>query len=323
MSSGLVRIKKKSPVITVVIPCFKARDHILDVIRKIGQEVTHIVLVDDKCPEGSGLYVKDSKIDNRVLVIFNEDNLGVGGATIVGYKKSLELSSDVIVKLDADGQMNPEDIPSLVKPLLNGNYDYVKGNRFWSIEHIKEMPKIRLIGNLILSFMAKASTGYWNLFDPNNGFTAIKSTALRQLPIDRIEKGFFFESDILFRLNIEGCRATQISMFARYGDEKSNLAIYKTLPEFLFKHIRNFLKRIFYTYYLRDFSVASINLLLGVILLIFGVSLGLESWIRNLRLNVQTEPGTQILVAMTVLTGIQLLLSFINADVNRPPKEAN
>ena len=169
----MLQIADKSYMITVVVPCYRERDSILSVLEKIEQSVDHIVVVDDACPDKTGELVQAKCIDERVQVIVHEKNLGVGGATLSGYERAIELGADVIVKVDGDGQMDPKLIPNLVRPICNGTADYTKGNRFFRLEGIFAMPVSRIMGNLILSFASKLSSGYWSIFDPTNGFTAI------------------------------------------------------------------------------------------------------------------------------------------------------
>lgn len=303
--------------VAVIIPCYKTKSKILEVIMKIGSEVQLIVVVDDKCPEETGSYVQSRASDPRVVVLFHEVNKGVGGSTKTGYKYAIQAGAEIIFKLDGDGQMDPSLIPMFLDTLVADQSDYVTGNRFWSINHVKQMPKIRLFGNLLLSFFAKVSTGYWNLFDPNNGFTAIRRQSLLNLPLELIDDRYFFESDILFRLYLNNAKISQIAMYAKYEDEESNLKIYKILLEFSFKHIRNLMKRIIYTYFLRDFSIATLNLVFGSVLMSFGTVRGLFAWSHSLNSQIPTQTGTQVLVAMTILSGLQMLLSFANVDVER------
>ena len=169
--------------IVVVIPSYRVKQHILGVINSIGQEVNAIYVVDDKCPEQTGHFVEENCKDSRVKVVYHEKNKGVGGATMSGYRAALNDGADIMVKLDGDGQMNPALIPQLVKPLINGEADYTKGNRFFNLESLRQMPIIRLFGNSVLSFISKVSSGYWNLMDPTNGFTAIHATAAKLLPL--------------------------------------------------------------------------------------------------------------------------------------------
>lgn len=306
--------------ICVVIPAFKVKAQILEVVTSIGPEVQKIIVVDDACPQNSGEYLKSKVKDPRVEVIFQKDNLGVGGAVKIGYTRALELDAQIIVKIDGDGQMDPTRIRELIKPILNGSADYTKGNRFFDVEAVRAMPKIRIIGNLGLSFFTKLSSGYWRVFDPNNGFTAIASNQLKSIPMGKIDNRYFFESDMLFRLNLAGATVRDIPMPAIYDDEKSNLKVSRVLIEFPIKHARNLFKRIAYTYYLRDFNLASIELPLGTVLLALGLGIGGFSWVTGIKNQVETQPGTLILFSTCTLVGIQLLLSFFDFDINRRSK---
>ena len=181
-----------------------------------------------------------------------------------GYRRAVADGATVIVKLDGDGQMDPALIEAFVSSILGADADYTKGNRFFDLREIKSMPLLRRIGNLGLSFMAKASTGYWDLFDPTNGYTAIHAEVARRLPYDSISSRYFFESDILFRLNVMRAKVLDVPMDARYGDEISGLKVSKIVGEFLAKHVRNTSKRIIYGYFLRDMNIASFELLVAV-----------------------------------------------------------
>lgn len=316
---GSARVTDQPTKIAVLIPCYKVKKHILDVLRQIGPEVSKIYVVDDCCPENSGDYVVEHCTDQRVTILRNPINLGVGGAVMTGYKAAIADEMDIIVKIDGDGQMDPGLIIDFVSPIIAGHADYTKGNRFFDLEKISEMPKIRLFGNAVLSFMTKLSSGYWNLFDPTNGYTAIHSEIARHLPLDKISQRYFFETDILFRLNTLGGVVVDIPMDAKYEDEVSNLKVSKVIGEFMLKHTRNFFKRIFYNYYLRGMSLASIELPLGVLLLAAGSIFGISHWAESLRTNVPTPAGTVMLSALPVIIGIQLLLAFIGHDISSAP----
>jgi len=305
--------------IAVVIPCFKVREHILSVIDEIGTEVSAIYVVDDACPDGSGVYVAKGCSDPRVRVIYNSENQGVGGAVIEGYKAAINDGMDVIVKVDGDGQMDPSLIPDFIAPILSGEADYTKGNRFFDLEELRSMPKTRLFGNAILSFMTKLSSGYWDLFDPTNGYTAIHSEVAKHLPLKKISKRYFFETDMLFRLNTLRAVVVDIPMDAKYGDEVSNLKISKILGEFLYKHVRNFFKRIFYNYYLRDMSLASLELPLGLFLFLFGIGFGMYKWMYASPYH-SSSAGTVMLSALPLLMGLQLILAFLGQDIGSIPR---
>lgn len=306
--------------VAVVIPSFKVRSQILGVIKGIGPEVSRIYVVDDCCPEGSGDFVEKTCTDQRVTVIRNLQNLGVGGAVIAGYRAAINDGAEVIVKVDGDGQMDPSLIPRFVAPILEGEADYTKGNRFFNLEEIRAMPPVRIFGNAVLSLMAKLSTGYWDLFDPTNGYTAIHAEVARQLPFDRISQRYFFETDILFRLNTLRAVVIDIPMDAKYGDEVSNLKISRIAGEFLFKHARNFFKRIFYNYYLRDLSLASLELPFGLLLLALGISFGGYSWAQSAKFGIATSAGTVMLSALPILMGLQFVLAFLGYDIASVPR---
>ena len=252
---------------------------------------------------------------------YNQENLGVGGAVKKGYEIAMENRVAIIVKLDGDGQMDPRNIPKLVAPLLNHEAEYTKGNRFYTLNSLKAMPKKRLIGNSILSVVSKISTGYWNIFDPNNGFTAISRDALENLDLSQISNSYFFESDMLFRLYCNRAVVQDVSMNSIYGDEKSSLSISKITFEFIFKHLRNSIKRFFYAYILRDASVASLELPLGFLLLIFGVGNSVITWLNSSTTGIPNNPGTVMLSGLAILTGTQFVLAFISYDVSNVPRK--
>lgn len=306
--------------ISVVIPSYKVSRFILDVLNRIGPEVSRIYVVDDCCPEGSGQVVEKYCSDTRISVIYNASNLGVGGAVMAGYRRAIADGATIIVKIDGDGQMAPELIPYLVSPILSGKADYTKGNRFYDITYIQRMPAIRLYGNAVLSFMAKLSTGYWDIFDPTNGYTAIHADIARHLPFDKISERYFFETDMLFRLNTLRAVVMDVPMDAIYGDETSSLQISRVVGEFFFKHLRNFCKRIFYNYFLRNVSIASLELVFGLLLMSFGLIYGFYHWIESLHEGTVTPAGTVMLAALPVLIGFQLLLAFFSYDISYVPK---
>lgn len=303
--------------IAVVIPSYKVKNKILDVIKEIGPEISKIYVVDDKCPEKTGEFVISNVLDPRVKVLFNEVNQGVGGAVVRGYNEAILEKMDVVVKIDGDGQMNPKLISNFTLPIILHQADYAKGNRFFRYEDVNKMPIIRLLGNTVLSFLNKVSTGYWQLFDPTNGFTAISVPCLESLDLEKVSKRYFFESDLLFRLGIIGACVKDVPMKAIYEDEESNLKIRNILIPFLKGHIRNFTKRITYDYFVRDFSVATISLVTGIPLIIFGFLFGFWHWYTAVSEHVGATSGTVMLAALPIIIGTQLVLNFLNYDMSK------
>lgn len=304
----------------VVIPAYRVEGQILDVISRFGEEVEKVWVIDDLCPNGSGILVKSQIRDKRVTVIFNEENLGVGGATLVGYSRALKSGADVIVKVDGDGQMYPEDIPSLIKPILQGEVDYTKGNRFDSLHELRNMPWLRILGNAALALLSKASSGYWSVNDPTNGFTAVHRSALERVDFEKLSRGYFFESDMLFRLNLSGAVVRDVSLPARYGNEVSGLRIGRILLEFPLKHWRNHAKRIIYRYYLREWSIGSIELVAGLGLLVTGAVFGASRTISAFERAQAITAGQVTVASLAIILGVQFLLSFISYDIQSEPK---
>lgn len=306
--------------IGVVIPCFKVSGQILAVLEAVPEAVEWIYCVDDACPEGSGDFIQANCSDPRVQVLRHARNEGVGGAVMTGYREAIGAGVDVIVKIDGDGQMDPALLPQFVAPIAAGDVDYAKGNRFYDLRYIARMPAMRLVGNAALSFMSKFSTGYWDIFDPTNGYTAISARVASLLPMERISKRYFFESDMLFRLGTFRAVVRDVPMDACYGDEVSNLRIGEVLPEFLHKHSTNLFKRIFYNYFLRDVSIASLELLVGIGLCVFGTLYGCWHWWQSLETQQVAATGVIMLAAMPVLIGLQLLLAFLAYDIAGVPR---
>ena len=309
-----------APRIVAVVPCYRERERVLEVLKAFDKTIAHIVVVDDACPDGTGRLVVDSCRDPRVEVLFHDRNQGVGGATLTGYRRALELGADVIVKVDGDGQMDPHFIPTLIRPILEGRADYAKGNRFYLMEGVAGMPVMRLIGNLALSFVSKLSSGYWRVFDPTNGFTAIHGRVAALLPDLRIDHGYFFESDLLFNLNLLRAVVADVPMKAFYGSERSNLSIPRIVVPFFWKHMRNLGRRVIYSYFIRDISVASVELVIGLISFTFGIIFGAVRWYHSAATGIPAATGVVMLSAVTFLLGVYLLVGFLNSDIQNQPE---
>lgn len=307
----------------VVIPCYKAAGSIADVIANIPADIRQIYCVNDASPDNLAEVLDViAKGDPRVHVLTHEVNGGVGAATVTGYRVAIASGAKIIVKIDSDGQMDPRLIPALIEPIVQGEADYVKGNRFFDISSVQRMPAVRLIGNAGLSFMSKLSSGIWHLFDPTNGFTAIHADVADILPLDKLHKRYFFESDMLFRLGTVGASVCDVPMEAVYGDEKSGLSELDALLKFPGLHLRNLIKRVLYNYFLRDFSTASLSLIMGLLLLFGGGVFGIIHWLESASNGVPATAGTVMLSAFPVLIGVQFLLSFLNHDVSASKRSA-
>ena len=308
--------------IAVAIPCYKVTQQVLSVIAAIGPEVEAIYAVDDACPEGSGRFIEDNIHDPRVRVLYNPQNRGVGGAVVTAYEAAIADGMDIVVKIDGDGQMNPALLPHFVRPIVRGQADYTKGNRFYRPESLRGMPPVRLFGNAALSFLTKLSCGYWSSMDPTNGYTAIHTAVLRKLPLEKLERRYFFETDMLFHLNTVRAVVHDVPMDAVYADEESNLKVSKVLPEFLRKHVGRLVKRYAYLYLLRDFNIGSLYSILGALLCLVGVIFGGIHWVQSAATGHPASSGTVMFAALPLIIGIQFLIAFLHYDVSNVPREA-
>jgi dolichol-phosphate mannosyltransferase len=306
--------------IAAVVPCYRVRERIGGVLAAIGPEVARIYVVDDACPEKTGDHVEATIRDQRVRVVRNAANLGVGGAVKAGMLAALADGADVIVKIDGDGQMDPALIPALVRPIVEERADYTKGNRFFELEDLAAMPRLRLFGNALLSLVSKAASGYWDLMDPTNGFVAIHARVAERLPLGKIADDYFFESDMLFRLGTLRAVVLDMPMVARYDGAPSSLRVGNVALRFPARYLGRFFKRVFYNYFLRDFNAGTVQIVLAVLMLSGGAAFGLWRWYLSVATGVPATSGTVMLAALPVLLGGHLLVSAINFDIANVPR---
>jgi len=308
--------------ISVIIPCYNVSKHIEAVINGLPQEISHVIVVND-CSTDSTLSILEQIAANnpKVQVLNHSINQGVGGAMISGYKKSLELGADISIKMDGDGQMDAANIFKLIQPLIDGKADFTKGNRFRDLKAIKSMPIVRRIGNLGLSFLIKAASGYWNIFDPTNGFTAVRNETLAEINLDKLHKRYYFETSMIAELYFSNTVIFDVPMKAKYGDEVSGLSSTKTLFEFPPKLLVTFLKRIVKKYFLYDFNIGSLYLLTGIPIFLYGIIFGFVKFEQYTKLGVGAPTGTVVIPTLLIILGFQLLLSGLVFDVNNYPKK--
>ncbi len=302
------------------IPCYKGGQITINLIKELHCYVDLIVLVDDGCPFKTGNLAKDYfKDSDKLHVIHNEFNKGLGFSVKRGFKFLIQKGCEVIVKIDADGQMKPELIPFLIKPIFANKSDAVKGNRFTSIDNIISMPKIRIARNLILTFLNKLSTGYWELSDPTNGFLAFNRISLEKVRLDKLDDKYFFESDLLFQCSLANIFFEQLPMKSVYGGEISSLNPLKQIIIFSKQHIVNFFKRIIYHYFVLDFNAGSLEII-GFLFFSFSTLITFfKIYFRGLSNNEFATPGEANLISILFLVSIQLLLGILYFDSTYQP----
>lgn len=304
--------------VAIVIPCYRVERHIADVIRSIPTHYRTIVCVDDGSTDNSASVIR-SLADGRVTLVSHDRNRGVGAAMKTGYLEALRRGAEVCVKMDGDGQMSAADIDGLVAPLLDGTADYAKGNRFVDLRALQRMPRRRLFGNAALSFASKLASGYWNMLDVTNGFTAIRADVLRGLDLDRVSDRYFFETSMLIELNIRRAATIDVEMPARYADERSSMRLARVASTFPGLLLRGLLRRFYWRYLIEEFGVVSICVLLGLPLLLFGVAFGVTQWVESARTGIVASTGTVILATLPIIIGFQLLLVSVLLDVLSSP----
>ena len=307
--------------IAVVVPAFNVEREIADVLRSVPSFVRHIVVVNDASRDRTAEIVQQlAGTDPRIVLVSHERNQGVGGAVITGFQTALSRGAQLLVKIDGDGQMSPADIPALVAPLVTGEADYAKGNRFGEFQALRQMPLLRRTGNLMLSFFAKAATGYWDVFDPTNGFVAIRTEALAQLRLDRVDRGYFFEQSMLGELYLLRAVVKDVYLPARYGTETSHLVVSSVLRQFPPRVFRSLIRRILLKNFIFDFTMESMYLLVGVPMLLGGVVFGGYHWLLSIHTGVPAHTGTVVIPAMLIILGVEFCLSAIGLDLAAVPR---
>jgi glycosyltransferase involved in cell wall biosynthesis len=304
----------------IVIPAYKVEGQIEAVLTGIPAWVTSIVVVEDKSPDKTAERVA-SVNDPRITLVRHEVNQGVGGAMCTGFRKALELGVDVVVKMDGDDQMDPAYLPQLVEPLVHGQADFTKGNRYSSTPSLKQMPIVRILGNAGLTFLVKLSSGYWNIFDPANGFVAIRAEVLRRIGLERLPKRYFFESGFLIELGKLRAVIKDVPIDARYGDERSNLSVVHTLFTFPPRLMWGLFRRLFWRYFVHDFAALSVFVLLGVPLIVWGVLYGSVVWWKALSTGQDATAGQVMICAMPILLGVQFLSQAVVLDIQSVPRD--
>lgn len=300
--------------VAVAIPAYKAVASIAAVIADIPAAVDWIIVVDDASPDGVATAVR-ALLDPRIRLIVHDKNQGVGGAMKTAYRAALEAGADVVVKMDADGQMDPRYLADLVAPAAAGDAGYVKGNRLWSWTSAKGMPRERLFGNLFLSLATKAASGYWNIFDPTNGFTAIRADVLRRLDFDAIENRYYFETNMLVELHLRRIPVQDVLMEARYQGETSSLSVAGASLEFAVRLVRSLSRRILLEYFVLDMRPGTLFGIVGALGVLFGTTFGIYHWRLGEQIGSSSLPGTVMVAAIPVIVGAQLLVQAIALDI--------
>jgi len=298
----------------VVLPAYNEARALAAVVARIPAWVTGIIVVDDASTDDT-LAVAQSLTDPRVTVLHHDDNRGVGGAMVTGFLAALDGGYDVVIKMDADDQMDAAELPTLVRPIELGMAEYVKGNRFRRTGRPPSMPGSRWFGNVVLSFLTKVASGYWHVFDPQCGFLAITAPTLRRLKLDGVARDYFFENDMLIRLNVIDARVVDVDTSALYGEEVSQVSIGRASWSFPLRLARGFVWRFIKRHVVNDFGLIALLALVGLLFAAFGLVFGTTEWIKSASAGVAATAGTVMIAVVPLILGAQMLLQALSLEV--------
>lgn len=307
--------------VAVVLPCFNVAEHVETVVRGLPDWVDHIVAVEDASTDGTAERLR-AIADPRLVVLVHERNGGMGAAMRTGLEEAFRRGADIGVKMDGDGQMDPGQLPRLLDPLCGDDpVSYTKGNRLFDRRALRSMPRVRMFGNFVLTFLSKLASGYWHLLDPVNGYAAIRRDAWHAIDVERLHRGYFYQADILVELNIIDARVRDVAIPARYGSERSSLRIRREVPVFSGLLIRRMFHRFWTKYVVRDFSPIALFALTGSILFLWGALFGAWAWWDHARQGLVTPTGTVMLSVLPLFVGFELLLQALVLDIQHTPRE--
>ncbi len=299
--------------VAVIVPAHNEERLVARVVTTSPDLVDHIIVVDDFSSDATSQAARDTG-DPRLEVHRLPENRGVGGAIVFGHKRALELGADVCVVMAGDAQMDPAYLPSLLDPIADGVAGFTKANRFYGEGSFAGMPRLRIVGNIALSFLTKAASGYWGLFDPQNGYTAIHRSALERLQLDRLAQRYEFENDLLIRLNVLRVPARDVPVPAVYGDEISGMRLSKVAPRLLVMLWRGFWHRMWWKYVLQSFSAVALMFFSGIALMLVGLGFGIFVVVNTLG-PPEASPGTVLLAVAPMLSGLHFMISALQLDI--------
>jgi glycosyltransferase involved in cell wall biosynthesis len=309
----------KGKKVFVVTPSYNEAKHIDKVINGLPDYIDKIVIVDD-CSTDNTAEIIEAQKSSKIIYVKNTKNLGCGASVTKAINIAIEKGAQITVTMAGDNQMDPKYLPSLLDPICDEQFDYTKGNRFYSKEGLEGMPKHRIFGSIILSFMTKIASGYWKIFDSQNGYYAIGPKALETINFNDLTTGFPLENDLLINLNINNLRVTDVSIPAVYGDEVSHMKIWKIIPSFTIFLVKGFFKRITYKYLLRGIHPIFLFLFFGSLLFVWGFFFGIFTWINSVKNIMPATTGTVMLAVLPLLMGFELLLWALVLDIQEEPK---
>jgi glycosyltransferase involved in cell wall biosynthesis len=292
--------------VAVVVPAYNEEALVASTVQEIPAFVDRVYVVDDGSKDETAARAQNA--DERVEVIRHEKNQGVGSAIVTGYKRALVEEVDVTCVMAADGQMDPDDLETLVRAVATGETDYAKANRLFTGQAWQLIPRTRYLGNAALSFLTKIASGYWHVADSQSGYTAVNLETLKLLDLDRVYRRYGFPNDFLVHLNVFNRRVRDYPSRPIYGvGERSGIKLRSVVPKISWLLMKGFFWRMGQKYVIRDFHPLVLFYMLGLFLFFTGIALGILETV--LRFTGKEIPAaTIVLVALLSISGLQLLL---------------
>ena len=303
----------KNKKVAVVVPTHNEEKLIEKMITTIPEYVDKIIVVDDASTDNSINIIKtlEKKFKNKVILIEHKKNKGVGGTIKTGYSKALDLDMEIAVVMAGDAQMDPDELPKLLDPIVDGKADYTKGNRLEHQEKLK-MPKIRRFGNSMLTLLTKIASGYWKIIDPQNGYTAISKKALEEMEFDNIYDGYGCPNDILIELNIRNMKVMDIEMPPIYNEEKSGIKLRKYSFRLSWLLLKGFFRRINAKYGGLHFHPLWLFYIGGIILFLFGFIFSIYILYYKFFIGGGLSAGSVLLPVLCLIMGyLSILFAFL------------
>lgn len=307
--------------VAAILPCYNEEKLIGKTIDMMPDFVDKILAVDDKSTDNTWEVIsKIAKTNKRVVPLKHDANTGIGGAYVTGFNYSLENKIDLVFTMAGDAQCDTTYMTNMADTLLDHDLDYVKANRFVHLEALKQMPSFRRIGNTVITILTKFSSGYYSIFDSQNGYGVFRRKTLENLPFEHIGRRYDYENTLLIALSIMGARIKDEPVPAIYGDEVSTIPVFKTTMRALKVVWRGFWKRMYYKYVLVNFHPIALFLFSGLLSALVGLLFGGFIVYERFISNQSPSTGTVMLCVLPLIVGLQLLLTAITMDMNNEGK---
>ncbi len=307
--------------VAAILPCYNEEKLITKTITTLPDFVDHIIAVDDLSTDKTWKTIQGlAKKNKRVIPIHHTVNQGIGGAYVSGFEKALGNGADLIFTMAGDAQCNPKYMSNMADTLIDENLDYVKANRFVHLEALRQMPTFRRVGNTIITILTKFSSGYYSIFDSQNGYGVFKKKTLENLPVEHIGRRYDYENTLLISLAIMGAKIKDEAVPAIYGDEESTIPVFKTTMRALKVVWLGFWRRIYNKYVIVNFHPIALFIFCGLFLTGIGTLFGLYLLVAKIGYSITPSSGTVMLAVLPIILGFQLLLSAITMDMNNENK---